>query len=197
MWKKKLCKYGADCRSQDWCGYIHPGETLEDGEIKEPVSKRVKREDEVRAANFLASLTPVAPPTILIDGKNVSRHINRDRPSVPPLVRAIRYYRAKGYKVLVFLPEWAYNGGKGGKRALEDAQALKPWVDDETVSLTPAYTNDDLFLFKYVQEIEKSALVLSNDNFDDHVRAGLVTRDWLNVHTIKYTFVGGTFLPVK
>jgi hypothetical protein len=94
--------------------------------------------------------------------------------------------------------EVTYNGGKDGVRAFEDAQALKPWVDDETVSLTPAYANDDLFLFKYVQEIDKSALVLSNDNFDDHVRAGLVTRDWLNEHTIKYMFVGSsTFLPSK
>ena len=50
MWKKMPCKFGADCRTKHtWCAYIHPGEVLEDGEIMEPTSKRVKREDQVRA----------------------------------------------------------------------------------------------------------------------------------------------------
>ena len=134
---------------------------------------------------------------ILIDGKNLCHSINRDLPSARPLVQAIRCYRDKGYKVFVVLPEWAYHGGKDGKRAVEDAMELKPWVEDKTVDMAPAYEDDDLFLFKYAQEHEKSARVLSNDHFEDHVRDAVVTRDWLNEHTVKYMFMGDTFLPSK
>ena len=55
-------------------------------------------------------------------------------------------------------------------------------------------------IFKYTQGHAQHAQVLSNDHLErskmqDHVRGGVVKRDWLDEHAIKYIFMGDTFLP--
>ena len=38
--------------------------------------------------------------------------------------------------------------------------------------------------------------VVSNDHFEDHVRAGRVTDEWRRTHLVKYAWVDGEFIPL-
>ena len=122
-------------------------------------------------------------------------HARGGRPDGRLLRRAIRYFLHRGYHVHAILPEWAYHGGKQGTRRVENADALREHVEAGTISLTPAFTDDDEFLLAYAHD-RPDTHVVSNDHFEDHVRAGRVSHEWRRTHLVKYSWIDGEFIPL-
>lgn len=162
--RTRMCRHGAGCRKRD-CDFAHD-------------------RGELRAA-------PQKPTTIVIDGLNVC-HSARHAPHARPLVRVIRHYHSLGHKVLAILPEWAYSGGRDQTRAVAEQELLAPYVARGTVSLAPSYIDDDVFLLKYAQE-RPGVRVVTNDNYENHVRSGFLAERWRHHRLIKYMWVDGAF----
>lgn len=125
---------------------------------------------------------------------NLCHGVQGASPSARLLVRAIRHFASQKYPVHTVLPEWAYTGGKDGKRRIADAAELEPFVRNGIVHFSPSYTDDDLFLLKFARD-RSDVRVLSNDHFQAHVRNGIVSDSWRRGSTIKYMFIGGVFVP--
>ena len=95
--------------------------------------------------------------------------------------------------MLVILPHWAYMGGKDGRRKVDKAELLAPYIDSKVVCFAPSYTDDDLFVLLYAANGTR-VRVLSNDHYQTHVSKGIVTEEWRKKRLIKYMFVGDTFV---
>ena len=178
LYKTKVCRNGKHCTIRD-CAFAHCPRELR----RSKPYDRPAREEPPRAPR----------PAILIDGMNLCHSQSGDA-SARPLVQAIRHYERQGYEVQAVLPEWALRGGKDRKRAVRDADLLERHVRNGSVSLAPAYTDDDQFVLRYARQ-RHGVRVLSNDHYEEHVRNGLISDAWRRRSVIKYMWLGGEFIP--
>lgn len=160
-----------------------------------PVFKKVRCRNGIHCTIKDCAFVHPRRPTILVDGMNLCHSlVNTRYPSARPLVNAIRHYERKGHRVRVVMPEWAYYGGKDRNRHVDAVHLLKPYVMDGTVSFSPSYTDDDVFILKYARA-NSDVRVLSNDNYGSHISKGVISEDWRSKNVIKYMFIGDDFLP--
>ena len=130
---------------------------------------------------------------------NICHNPQGTRPTAMALVKAIEFYMARGHEVYAFLPEWAHGGGKSGSCAIDSARKLDKYVFEGTVNLSPAHCDDDCFAIKFAQSKEsgRKVTMVTNDEYEDHIRRGTITRRWRDQHVVKYMFVGYDFVPAK
>ena len=94
---------------------------------------------------------------------------------------------------MAFLPEWVCDGGRSGSRGAFGAAQLKPYM--QYVTMTPSRRNDDYPQIQWVKlqlQMGGDCFLLTNDNFIDHIKAGLITQSWFDAHVLSYMWVGRT-----
>ena len=95
------------------------------------------------------------------------------------------------YQPMAFVPEWAIHGGKSGNRKCFNAEKLMDrwgWC----VTLTPSMRDDDKPQIDFVAMQVKNgneAMLLTNDNFRNHIQDGKITREWFTANVVSYVWI--------
>jgi len=116
-------------------------------------------------------------------------------PGAPPpcsargLVRAIDKLSSRGHTVFCAMPEYFYNGGRNGTQFAHEHTLLRPYLEDGRLVLLPGVLYDDEGIINLA--IEKDAVVLTNDGFNDHVRKGVCSREWCSNRLCPYYWLNG------
>lgn len=137
---------------------------------------------------------------ILIDGANVAygyaRGIGRPPGAVEfdGVVFAIRWLEAKGYEPTAIIhARWFEDSNL--ERSLSDecrrALSTLQGMLGRQVTLAPPRNDDDEVIINLAAEY--GCHIVTNDNYDNHVRSGKLTRAWVQKTTRKYAFWGTTF----
>ena len=156
-------------------------------------------------------------PVVIIDGLNVARsydvgyrcplehdytHDHLTGHARPPacaraIVAVISYWQDLGYPVDAFVPQWAT---RGGSQQVHEPDLLEGFVREGLLHLCPSGCDEDRFIIDWAQDklaAGTSAVVVSNDQYRNHVATRIIGPDWVSQHCIKFMFVGGEFRPFR
>ena len=143
-----------------------------------------------------------AKQLVVIDGPNVAVRHGNGNFSCKGLRIAVSYFLMKGFDVKVVVPEQfliedraeelKFRGAKGHKIPI-GLQILKDLDEQGFLIKTPPMDYDDSYSLQYAKN--KSAFVVSNDRFWDHIKKHPEAKDWIREKTCSFTFAGDDFLP--
>ena len=94
---------------------------------------------------------------------------------------------------MAFLPEWAFDGGRTGSLAAFNAPRLREY--GSYITYTPPRRDDDKPAIHWAKSQigqGKECIIVTNDNFADHIDDGDITREWFNKHVVSYLWIGNT-----
>ena len=99
------------------------------------------------------------------------------------------------YRPMAFLPEWAVDGGKSRAMAAFNAARLQEYIAAGFITYTPPRRDDDkpaIYFAKSHIDQGKECIIVTNDNFADHIRGGDISTEWFNNHVVSYQWIGNT-----
>lgn len=169
----------------------------------------------IAARQIKTSQLILAGDVYVLDALNILKHRNDESASRSldwsQLSAAGRYYKQRGRQVYAFLRqtrEWDPHG--------PNVKHLTEEFGRDFVVRCPAGACDDDFMITYARDLEAESKIgtrmacvrtenealdescprvriVTNDLFRDHSRE--VDRSWVSMHTVKYAFVAGRFVP--
>lgn len=134
--------------------------------------------------------------TIVIDGMNLAHAWAAGLPDARPIVEAVWFFERAGFRVLIFLPVWAYRGTRHGFGAIANCRILTKFERTGQLCLAPAREDDDIFTLTFSRS-RRDTYVLSNDCYEKHISSNLVTRSWVATCVIKFMFADRMLIPSK
>ena len=78
----------------------------------------------------------------------------------------------------------------GDRRRAHRLAPYKPYITE-----TPSRRNDDLPQIQYARKMVErgeEALLVTNDNFFDHIQKGVLTQGFFDRHVVSYQWIGRT-----
>jgi len=135
-------------------------------------------------------------PLIVIDGANIGHfntiagQANTKKFRSDRLLQAVTACQEFGLEPLVLLPQ-KFLTSNYKHNVAEDVESLLALEaqDPPLLSRLPSYINDDNPILRLA--LEESGYVLSNDGFNDHIRSGLITKEFNSTRVFKcYEFKG-------
>ena len=164
---------------------------------------------------FQISRRPRAPPQppsflsehrgnqpVVLDGSNIAWRRGSTKFYLPGAIVAYQYFATSGHPTFLFLPEARLERPR--KLTADEAIAydiLESMQTSPHLILTPGDDYDDAYICHYARVA--AALVVSNDNFKDHVYQANADGNehanqwkiWFRACRLSYTFQGDVFLP--
>lgn len=164
---------------------------------------------------FQVSRRPRAPPPppsflseyrgnqpVVLDGSNIAWRRGSTKFYLPGAIVAYQYFATRGHPTFLFLPDARLERPR--KLTGDEAIAydiLESMKTSPHLILTPGDDYDDAYICHYARVA--AALVVSNDNFKDHVYQANAEGDehanqwktWFRACRLSYTFQGDVFLP--
>jgi len=132
---------------------------------------------------------------IIIDGSNVAWYSFKNETEKKPDIGNIEYLinalKDSGYSDIVLFMDASL------KHQVDDIVLFDRFInriDVPSISV-PANSNADLFILDYAQK--NRAMIISNDQFRDHVNNGIISESLLRQLLVKYTIVDKTVSMVQ
>jgi hypothetical protein len=128
---------------------------------------------------------------VVLDGENIAWAHGQNAVFSPKgIAIAVDFFRKRGYRCVVFLPDY--------RRKRADLPTVSA---SDALVFVPAGEYDDTFALGYA--VGHDAILVTNDLLQDHLdqfypdegEAREALRKWLGSHRCSFTFVGDEFLP--
>ncbi|CAM9921934.1 unnamed protein product [Laminaria digitata] len=180
---------------------LHKGLFEATGAYAAPRTPSCKVKVGVEAAD--STVDPAVPLLVVIDGSNVAFSFRQDvsnpRWSPKGILLAVKFFEEHDVPVVAFVPRPRVDSVAPGS---EHYDAFMEAMRNQAIATVPSKANDDLFILLYA--IQRSAHIVSNDQFRDHLANAStleslgLTKDELRMfllgHHVSYTFARDEFV---
>jgi len=182
-------------------------------------SSRATSSTAARLITSSSSTTSTRPkgsrPVIVLDATNLAKYRGDSMPaSCKGIKQAIQYYIKGGYKVMTFLPSAFLRsdklaevnrlmklkiGEQGQCEVPNDTYMLNDFIKEGMVKGVTVSEYNEAYCLVYARK--NDAVLISNDNFREHVKKieGMQEREevraWIRTSTVAYQFQGDYFKP--